>query len=97
MIELANFTHRLPCQRCQPSNICLFQNERTYILIRHDFVQRYYVGNKVFVTKGHVFPKYLINSLIFHCLMYNFIYAFDVLLSAKKCLYNGFTQEVLRD
>ena len=97
VIIFERFTHRFPCQRCQPSNICLFQNERTYILIRHDFVQRYYVGNKVFVTKGHVFPKYLINSLIFHCLMYNFIYAFDVLLSAKKCLYNGFTQEVLRD
>src|SRR5699024_751325 len=35
-------------------------------------------------TKEHIVPKYLINSLIFHCLMCNFIYAFDVLLSAKN-------------
>lgn len=97
MIWFGNFTHRLPCQRCHLSNICFFQNERTYLLIRHVFTRHYYVGNKVLVIKEHVFRKYPINSLIFHCLTCNSVCAFGVLLSAKKCLCNGFTQEVLRD
>lgn len=84
MIWFGNFTHRLPCQRCHLSNICFFQNERTYLLIRHVFTRHYYVGNKILVIKEHVFRKYPINSLIFHCLTCNSVCAFGVLLSAKN-------------
>ena len=70
VIIFERFTHRFPCQRCQPWNICLFlfaENFMSYLSVISISTATFWIRRK---SPAYKFPNIPSNSLIFKCLTY---------------------------